>query len=223
MRFHGSSACALSTLLVALAACGAVAEQAGERASRAATEHIAEKYLSDPTQAGPGGERFGRGMIKGGIEQLDNPDLRNQFRQLMYDGSVSMIEGALNEAARREWGQPAVAMLSTQIADGVIASLTRSLGPNGEGEVARSLSGTAEQVAASSVRGFQGALFEDCRGTDRASCVDRRLNTLSRSFASGIRDELRNMVLIPLLAMTFLFGIGFATLVYWIGRRKARA
>jgi hypothetical protein len=211
-------------LLVGGLACGTSAQRLGKKTTRGIVDEIELRKLQDPSVPGPGAERVGRGVVKGVIEQLDTPELREQLASILQDGSVSIVEGLLVEAARRE-RVGAIALISDQVGYGMASAFTRALTPSGNGSLARNLSTIAEQVSASTVRGFRAevGMFEDCRGPNRDECIDQRLTKLSKALTLGMRDGMRGMVELPLLALTFVLGVVVAMAFAWARGRGRSA
>lgn len=175
----------ISAWLVCVAACEPPAQVVGRRAARGALQHV---------QDATAGEQMAREVVSGALDEATKPE------------NLERVQSLVNEAA---------AQATDQIVDSMVQGLSRSLGDRGDGELARSLSATAEQLGASTMRGMRSevGLFEDCSGPTREECIDRRLTSVSKAMTMGVREGLRGALSIPLFVLAFLLGIGVAMLI----------
>ena len=219
----------IAVLLIAGTACGLT-----QTAARDASDEVTARALAAREKGCPHGECVASAMVRGALAQLHTPAQRAQLSAMIR----SVVEDVIAEASSPE--QLAQIRLITETAarsavqgflgtngqmptvgsltDQTLGAVRNSLGATGEGPLATSLAATAERVSASTVRGIRGeaGLFPECTGPDRARCVDERLTALSRAASIGVRDGLRGLVALPLLALSFVLGLIVAVLMSWL-------
>ena len=113
-----------------------------------------------------------------------------------------------------------VPSLASQVARAFSTELERQLGPDGTGPLARSLSATAGQVAASVVqqsRDELGTLFPECgglQGEEARACRDSQLARLGASFSRGAAEGMVQAFRPWLLLLTFAGGLLMGLLMF---------
>lgn len=224
--------------IAAATGCGLAFERAGARATQGASAKLEAQAHAEPGEPGPVAERVARGTVAGILAELETPAHREDLRRITAAASASVVDGLLAEATRPEqlahlrWvaqvaaasalrgfthGDGGLAVVADQTMHGLVAAVSRELGTEGDGPLARSLYATAEQLSASTMRGIRGevGLFAECRGPGRDRCIDQRLMDLSRAASLGVRDGIRGLIEIPLLVISFLLGLIVALGIAW--------
>jgi hypothetical protein len=220
----------LSLLLVAMTACG-LSQHAGNQAARGISNEVEADVSAAQAKGCPYAECLSRSAVKGAVTQLDTPEQRAQI-QAIIQGAVqdvltemsspeqlAQVRMIAENAARSAMagflggngGMPSVDSITNQ----TVSAVRRSLGADGNGPLSDTLAATAERVSASTVRGIRGEmdLFPECTGPNRHRCVDERLTALSRAASIGVREGLRGLIAIPVVAFSFLLGLVVALLV----------
>ena len=142
--------------------------------------------------------------MSGAIDVLGEPEQREQIRKMVAEMS--------REAARAT-------------VDTVASALAQSLGKNGEGPLAESLAGTSARMAATAVQAARAQLPEflrACDGPDAATCIQRTLQSMARSTATGFTAGVRDTIGWPLIALAFLLGIAGGLLGSWVWSLRLR-
>ena len=171
--------------------------------------------------------------IEGAVEALNAPEQRAKINQVVSDAVAKAVASALRTATEVPRGENAglagergvspVALLMAQAAraaiEDAVRGLIRDLGGNGEGPLAESLASTGKNLSASVVGGAVDKLadtFPGCRGPDALACIDRKIQEMSRSAASGFSSGVRESIGWPLLIVAGLIGLVLGLLGHWL-------
>ena len=136
-------------------------------------------------------------------------------------GEGGQADGSLAAQLAREAGRALAQAFSEE--------LVKQLGPEGRGALGSAASATSAQVAAAAVQGigaWQGTLFPECVGAERAECIEEGLAQLSRTLSAGATQGVKSeLSWLPVL-FGFFAGVASALLVAfgWFlrGRRPER-
>ena len=136
-------------------------------------------------------------------------------------GEGGQADGSLAAQLAREAGRALAQAFSEE--------LVKQLGPEGRGALGSAASATSAQVAAAAVQGigaWQGTLFPECVGAERAECIEEGLAQLSRTLSAGATQGVKSeLSWLPVL-FGFFAGVASVLLVAfgWFlrGRRPER-
>jgi hypothetical protein len=173
------------------------------------------------------GHRMGSTATAGALDEIrrQKSDIPPE-QQITRIAAERAVEGALDtvdEPERREQMQELATLIASSAADAAVRDFARrmviELGPEGEGPLAASLTGTGERISAavvSSARAELAGMFPGCEGPDPFDCIEKRVERMTRSagagFAAGMRDSLGWPFLILAAFLGFLAGI----LGHWV-------
>jgi len=193
--------------------CATVARQMAEEGTEGALEAIREEEQQRSVEA------------QAKVEELARRNAEQLARGMM--DAVTRPEGAGAGPSSGTGGsglggeaRSLSSSVASEMARGLSAELERQLGPDGSGPLARSLSATAGQMAASMVqqsRGELGSLFPECGGLQGEQARTRRDAQLARwgeSFSKGVAGGLVQAFQPWLLLLTFAGGLLVGLLVF---------
>jgi hypothetical protein len=172
------------------------------------------------------GKSMGSSATAGAIEEIRRQKSDDPSTQITRIAAERAVEGALDtvdEPERREQMQELATLIASAAADAAVRDFARrmvtELGPEGEGPLATSLTGTGERISAAvvgSARAELAGMFPGCAGPDPFDCIEKRVERMTRSagagFAAGMRDSLGWPFLILAAFLGFLAGI----LGHWV-------
>jgi hypothetical protein len=143
--------------------------------------------------------------VEGASHALGNPELKAHIASLVdaavreaFQSALGGLDGPRGAASTRQPSGPA-AELSSEIgaafADSVGQALVRQLGPDGQGELGRTLASTAGSVSGAAVASIGERiqnLAPGCRNDpDPLGCVERRVQALGSAAGEGVIDGMQ--------------------------------
>jgi hypothetical protein len=208
----------LSIVLLFAAFPLACAERMGKNAAAGAMAQM--KQQSERGGPPPASVAAGN-VVAGAMAALDTPEQQARMQrfvsQTVADVTRSVVEGSSAELSR------AIAAVTRSVVEDASAELVAQLGPNGSGPLAVSLSQTGERVSASVVGGVAGgvgnelaALVPECRGPNRAACLEQRLQQTTRTTAATFTKGVRDSLGWQLLFVAFVLGVLGGALGSWL-------
>jgi hypothetical protein len=228
-------------LAVLLAAAGALAcatgKNLGEGVGKGAVRGISEQRAAagkgpvDPYELA---SKMSAGGLHGLLAEPLTPAERANLHLLVestvqpaMQGLVSGEAGAgapgtgLSAGMLTPPGMAPMEELGAQLARGFARELTsqlaQQLGPDGKGPLGQGMAGAARNVASASIDGVREELpmlFPECRGTDRAACLQERLRQLSAATTAGAVQGFTAHLDLPLAALAFVAGLLAAALLF---------
>ncbi|HMF41809.1 MAG TPA: hypothetical protein VKQ32_14125 [Polyangia bacterium] len=175
-------------------------------------------------------ERIGKKAAAGAIAELQRQHDENPDRRPAKVAAASAVEGvveALGTPERQAQIDRLVSRAAAVAAQTAVQEATRqmvvSLGPDGQGPLASSLSRIGQQIghqvvtnAVDDVGAQLAALVPECTGPDPLACVERRLQRTAHgtaaSFTSGVKESIGWQVLL----VAFALGAGGGVLGAWL-------
>lgn len=94
----------------------------------------------------------------------------------------------------------------------LVQGLTRDLGPEGQGPLARSLAASVGTAAAAATDHALSRVLAEC-GPGEQQCLDRRVSEISEQAAAGLVRGLSRSIGVGIWVVAFLAGAAFATIV----------
>jgi hypothetical protein len=204
------------------------AHRIGQNAAQGAVSELKRQNQQNPEQRPA--KLMAASAIEGAFEALDQPAQRARIERMVSQAVAAAVQTtveALDEPAQRAAIERIVSQAVAAAAHTAVEEATRemvvSLGEDGRGPLAVSLSRTGERFAAASSTAAVGgvgsqlaALVPECTGPDALDCIDRRLQRTARltaaSFTSGIKDSLGWQ----LLLVAFVLGAVGGVLASWL-------
>lgn len=212
-------------VVVALAGLqAACAERIGKKAAAGAVAELQRHHDENPDQRPA--KVVAASAVEGATEALSTPEQQALIDRLVARAAASAVEGTM-EALSAPEQQAQIERLVTRAAAVAAATavqettrqMVMSLGPDGRGPLALSLSRTGEQVATNAVGGMGtqlATLVPECAGPDQLACIERRLQRTAHdtasSFTSGVVDRIGWQVLL----VAFALGAGGGVLGAWL-------
>jgi hypothetical protein len=208
---------------------GACAHQAGVGATRGAAQVMQEKAAAQGQPGTPPLAVAAQLVTKGSLSAFDDPEKEARLKDLTAKLAAAAVAAALETMTAHGAagaGSPVEAM-SAQAARTFEAQLVAALGPQGNGPLARTLTNTADQVAAAAARGAASNLLPGCDPRQTPGCVERQISELAQitgaGVARGVKQELRWTLLIAVFAAGFLVAMaGVLLWQMWTTRRALR-
>jgi hypothetical protein len=208
---------------------GACAHQAGVGATRGAAQVMQEKAAAAGEPGTPPLTVAGQLVTKGSLSAFDDPKEEQRLEVLTAKMTAAAVNAALETMISHGAagaGSPVEAM-AAQAARTFEAQLVAALGPQGNGPLARTLTTTADQMAAAAARGAASNLLPGCDPRQTPGCVERQISELAQitgaGVARGVRQELRWTLLIAVFAAGFLAAMaGVLMWQMWTTRRALR-
>jgi hypothetical protein len=171
-------------------------------------------------------ERIGRKAAEGAVTELQRQHEQNPDKRPVKVAAASAVEGAveaLDAPAQRARIERLLAHAITAAAQTAVREATReivvSLGPDGQGPLATSLSRTGENLATTAVGGVGAqlaSLVPECVGPDQFECIERRLQRTARSTAASFTSGVKETLGWQLMLVAFVLGAGGGLLVSWL-------
>jgi hypothetical protein len=208
---------------------GACAHQAGAGATRGAAQVLNEKAAAQGQAGTPPLAVAAQLVTKGSLSVFDDPKEEQRLEVLsakMAAAAVTAALEAITSHGAAGGGSPVEAM-AAQAARTFEAQLVAALGAQGNGPLARTLTTTADQVAAAAARGAASNLLPGCDPRQTPGCVERQISELAQitgaGVARGVKQELRWALLIAVFAAGFLVAMaGVLLWQMWTTRRALR-
>ncbi|MES1166194.1 MAG: hypothetical protein ABUR63_10570, partial [Verrucomicrobiota bacterium] len=168
-----SAAALLAAALIATAGtCVGCAKRIGEQAAAGAIQTLQAQRNAGQAPLRTAGENATTGVI----DALDSPEQQARIRALVTEMSRAAASAAVDGATRR---------------------LFQQMGPEGSSPLAAGMANAATLASTAAVAAAGAELPEalaGCHGPDSRACLERELNALARStatgFTAGIRDTL---------------------------------
>jgi hypothetical protein len=171
------------------------AERIGQKAAEGAMKSMREE-AANPTGT-PASQMAAERATKGVINALEDPEQQARIQKMISE---------------------AVAAVTRSMVEDTTSELVAQLGQDGSGPLAESLSQTGQRVSASVASGVVGGvgsqlapLVSECNGPDRAACLERRFQDLTRTtaatFSKGVRDSIGWQFLLLAFALGALGGV----------------
>jgi hypothetical protein len=171
-------------------------------------------------------ERMGARATSGMMDEIRRQKELGPSEQISTVAAGRAVGGALDELGepeRREQIQSLAAVVAAAAADAAVRDFARrmvvELGPDGEGPLAASISGTGERISAAVIGGARAELagvFPDCQGPDTLDCIEKRLERMTRSAGAGFATGVRDAIGWPLLILVGLLGLVIGALGHWV-------
>jgi len=202
-------------IVVVLACAGlhaACAEHIGKKAAQGAMTELRRQHEEYPEQRPA--RIAAASAVEGAMEALDTPEQRARIERLL---------------------EHAIALAAQTAADTAAREMVASLGPDGQGPLANSLSKVGENMATSAVGGVGAqlaSLVPECTGPDQLECIERRLQRTAHATAASFTSGVKESIGWQLLLIAFVVGAGGGLLASWLwslrhvrrrGLREARA
>jgi hypothetical protein len=188
------------------------AERIGKKAAQGAVSELQRQHDQNPDRRPI--KIAAASAVEGAVEALDTPEQRARIERLLAQAIAAAAQTAVREATRE---------------------MVVSLGPDGQGPLATSLSRTGENLATSAVGGVGAqlaSLVPECAGPDQLDCIERRLQRTARSTAASFTSGVKETLGWQLMLVAFVLGAGGGVLASWLwslrqyrrrGLREARA
>ncbi|HVT09432.1 MAG TPA: hypothetical protein VHO67_18355 [Polyangia bacterium] len=208
-RSPATGACRPSTAAVATAAlfvmgvsCIGCAKRIGEQAAAGAIQ-----TLQAERNAGQAPLRTaGANATTGVIDALDSPEQQARLRAMITEMSRAAAAAAVGGATSR---------------------LMQQMGSDGGGRLTDGVTNAAALASTAAVAAAGAELPEaltGCRGPDARACLERELNALARSTATGFTAGIRDTIGWPIVVFAFLLGMAAGVFTAWAwslrGRRR---
>ena len=222
-------------------ACALFGCASGQRLGRGATSGALDELREESRAREERGERApleqaAGNAVVGALDALDDPARQEQLGRVVGRAAESAVRGAVGafddpawvDGPRRPNGTTAGLLgdrLSAGFAQGLSRQLRTELGPNGDGPLARSLSGWLHQASGAMATGFIGDLSpldSEASGGSCRDCIERRVYELSRVAATGFTDGVAHRVHLPVVVLSFGAGLVLAFAIAGLLQRPHR-
>lgn len=189
-----------ATAIATAGTCVGCARRLGEQAAAGAIQTMqAQRPIGDA--------RFrsaGQNATTGIIDALDSPEQQERIRALVTDMSRAAASAAVDGATQR---------------------LFHQLGPGGSSALAAGVANTATVATTAAVAAAGAELPEalaGCHGPDSRACVEREVNALARSAATGFTAGIRDTLGWPIVVFAFFVGVSAGLFAAWAWSLRAR-
>jgi hypothetical protein len=221
--------CLVAALVSVASAC---AHRAGREATQGALAELQEQQAQANARGGPPPSAIiAHNTIDGVMTALDTPEQQARIQRL-----VSLAVAAATKTVVADMSDQLAAASRTMVdsvseqlagatrnvVDEMTDQLIAELGPDGSGRLAVSLSQAGQRVATSVAGGMVGGvangvnlqldtLFPDCTGSNRAACLNDKLQQTARttaaSFSKGVHDTIGWQLLVAAFALGAAGGV----------------
>lgn len=191
-----------ASLIAAAGTCVGCAKRIGEQAAAGAIQTLQAQRNTGEAPLRAAGENATTGVI----DALDSPGQQARIRALVTEMSRAAAAAAVDGATRR---------------------LFQQVGPDGSSALAAGVANTATLATTAAVAAAGAELpaaLAGCRGPDSRGCLERELNALARSTATGFTAGVRDTIGWPIVVFAFLVGVAIGLFAAWAwslrGRRR---
>ncbi|MES1165869.1 MAG: hypothetical protein ABUR63_08930 [Verrucomicrobiota bacterium] len=191
-----------ATLMATAATCAGCAKRIGEQAAAGAIQTLqAQRNAGAPPL-----RTAGQNATTGVIDALDSPEQQARLRALVTEMSRAAASAAVDGATRR---------------------LFLQVGSDGSSPLAAGVANAATLATTAAVAAAGAELPEalaGCHGPDSRACLERELNSLARSTATGFTAGIRDTLGWPIVVFAFFVGMAAGLFAAWAwslrGRRR---
>jgi hypothetical protein len=202
----------------------ACAQRLGKEATAGALSEIERQRAEHPDQRPM--LLAAESVVQGVVGTLDRPEERARLDRIVSEAASAGARSTIDAFDQPEQRARIARMISEAVAAAThtaVQQATRemvvSLGPEGQGPLAVSMSRAGERVAASTVGGVGGqlaALVPECTGPDQMECIERRLQRSARTTAASFTSGVKDAIGWQLLFIVFVLGAAGGVLGAWL-------
>jgi hypothetical protein len=172
----------------AIVACALAVAACAHRAGSKATEGAMERFAEKAQEAGAPGERpleaVAGAVVDGAIRHLGSPEHLSTLTRI--------VSAAAGEA-------------TDEVSERLLRGLVEELGPDGRGELSRSIAATVALAAAEATDAALRRVLPECSASD-PRCLDRRVEELSLRAGTGLVRGFREPLRLGALSLALLAG-----------------